>query len=131
MVNCFASCKPESNPEAKGVQGFWNEDCVTECAIVLLYVTSMGTIVNKKKSGRKTFILGEEERHGGAISCGEVRRVKHNISSRSNIDLKRASTMGVPQRKIDTERTLMLVDVLAGADGTAGAAPAAVDDDSG
>jgi len=90
IENCFASCKPESNPEAKGVQGFANEDYVTEWASPLW--------------GKKN------------VTVVPLAAVKFDGL---NISFPPGATS-----------TLMLLEVLAGADGTVAPAPA-VDDDSG
>lgn len=64
-------------------------------------------------------VRGEEESHGGAISCGKVGGVIHKIATGGNLNLRggRQQTIGTSNKM--QPLTLMLVELLAGGVGLA------------
>ncbi len=65
----------------------------------------------------RKIVLGEGESHGSAICRGEVRRVERQCTARGNVDLRDVNDDidGIT----NGQRTLMLFELPAGADGTA------------
>ena len=123
MENSFPFCKPESNPPevspvaVKYTQGSSKSLCVTELGSESLHICmSFG----KDHNGWK-LVREENERHDGAITCPEIRRVISVLVIGGNLNLRRKSTK--ISAKMNTPRTQVSVGGQVGVGGGAGGPP--------